>query len=361
MRIKRSSAIVLLLDSDRIVVHNFLTQTTFAADRVVIDIVSRLANWTDDAQVKDSLGGYSSGSVEDALRQLVDLDVLIVEGSEAARRDARYEQNWLWGPFAAAYHFGSQGGVFMSDAQTLDMLGQVAKVSPSPPLYRRNPAGSDTLAAARRPEYGEPFQTMAARRTNRLLLDAAIPFDVVADCLLFSMAITAILEFPEVGDLPLKMTPSGGARNPYEAFVLARKVDGLPAGVHHYSAIDQTFGLLRPGHPPPFPTLLGRQEWTATAAAVIVLVANFDRPMWKYHDPSAYRVTAIEAGHIAQNMLLVATKHGVAANPTAFLAITELEDTLGLDGLTQYPMYAVALGRVAPHDDGDLAAIADPS
>jgi hypothetical protein len=44
--------------------------------------------------------------------------------------------------------------------------------------------------------------------------------------------------------LPLKMTPSGGARNPYEAYVYALNVEGLPFGVYHYSAIDNTLGLL---------------------------------------------------------------------------------------------------------------------
>jgi SagB-type dehydrogenase family enzyme len=241
------------------------------------------------------------------------------------------------------------------------MLSQLAKVSPSPPLYLRNPDASGTVAGTRRPSYGEPFKTMALRRTNRDMLDEALEFSVVSDCLLFSMAITAILEFPEVGDLPLKMTPSGGARNPYEAYVFARKVNGLPAGLYHYSAIDQTFGLMRAGEPPPFPSLLGRQDWTTLASALVILVANFERPMWKYHDPAAYRVTAIEAGHIAQNMLLVATAYGVAANPTGLLCVADLEHALGLDGMMQSPMYAVALGKAAPYAADDLAQVADPS
>jgi len=361
MRIKRTSTIVLLLEFDQVIFHNFLTQTTVAASPVAIEIVSGLATWTDPQQVRDRLGAYSADSVDDAVRQLVDLDVLLIEGSDAARRDADYQRNWLWGPFAAAYHFSTQGGVFMTSEDALGVLSQVAKVSPSPPLYSKNPDGAGVIPTPRRPSYDEPFKTMALRRSNRIMIDQAIGLDVLSDCLLFSMAITAILEFPEVGDLPLKMTPSGGARNPYEAYVLARNVDGLAAGVYHYSAIDQTLGLSRTGAPPPFPTLLGRQAWSATAAAVVVLVANFDRPMWKYHDPAAYRATAIEAGHIAQNMLLVATKHGAVATPSALLSVADLEDLLGLDRLTQSPMYAVALGVPAPHAAGDLAGIVDPS
>src|SRR6202040_3384069 len=106
----------------------------------------------------------------------------------------------------------------------------------------------------------------------------------------FSMAITAFIEDPETVDLPLKMTPSGGARNPYEAYVCVRNVTGLTPGTYHYSALEHSLGTVQDGQPPPFPAMLADQPWTATAAAVIFLVANFDRAMWKYRDPGAYRV-----------------------------------------------------------------------
>jgi SagB-type dehydrogenase family enzyme len=367
MRVKRSSAVVLLLEYDQVIFHNFLAQTTFAANPTAIEIVSSLYNWTELDQLKRRLKDFSGSSVDGAVRQLVDLDVIIVEGSEGARRDEDYLTNWQWGPFAAAYHFSTQGGVFLSDQESEAMLRELAKVSPSPPLYKQNPSGPATVPSPPRPgpgsnvDQGELFRIMAQRRTNRIMLDQAIDFTVVSDCLLFSMAITALLELPGIGELPLKMTPSGGARNPYEAYVLARSVAGLASGVYHYSAIDQSFGLVRAGAPPPFPSLLGKQEWTATGAAVLLLVAHFDRPMWKYHDPAAYRVTAIEAGHIAQNMILTANRHGVVGNPTALLSVAEIEDMLGMRDLNISPMYAVVLGVPEPLDHEDLARVADPA
>jgi nitroreductase len=66
--------------------------------------------------------------------------------------------------------------------------------------------------------------------------------------------------------------------------------------------------------------------------------------MWKYHDPGAYRVTMIEAGHIAQNIMLVATRHGLAANPSGALARGLVEETLGVGGITQAVVYALVLG-----------------
>ena len=156
---------------------------------------------------------------------------------------------------------------------------------------------------------------MARRRTNRFMLDRPLAQRQILDCLLFSMAITAIMEDPLAVDLPLKMTPSGGARNPYEAYVCVRNVEGLEPGTYHYSAMERNLAPLPNGRPPAFERLLAGQHWAAKAGALIFLAANFERTMWKYHNASAYRIIMIEAGHIAQNILLAATHHGLVANP----------------------------------------------
>jgi SagB-type dehydrogenase family enzyme len=351
---------VLFLERDQVVFHNYLTQTTFVAEPVAVELVRVLETWNDVDHVAQRLKSYSSKSVRRAVDQLVDLDVLIIEGSEAARRDAAFERSWLWGPFAAAYHFGSQGGVFLSDQDGEAMLRSLAQVSPSPPLYLTHADDASAIPAPQQASYEEPFRTLAARRTNRVMLAEPMSMLALSDSLLFSMAITAMLNLPGIGDLPLKMTPSGGARNPYEAYVCVRRVDDLAPGIYHYSALQRSFRAVSPGPPPPFPVLLGNQEWTAPAAAVILLVANFERPMWKYHDPAAYRVTAIEAGHIAQNITLVATKYGLVGNPTALINATEVADTLGLTALTQSAMYAVVLGVPAPPGDDDVPRVFEP-
>jgi SagB-type dehydrogenase family enzyme len=78
---------------------------------------------------------------------------------------------------------------------------------------------------------------------------------------------------------------------------------------------------------------------------VVVLAAFFERTMWKYDDPNAYRVILIEAGHIGQNMLLMATEEGLAACPTAALSHDRLFDMLELPSrITCAPVYAIAIG-----------------
>jgi len=341
-----------LLEDDRLVFHNYLRQKTFLANPTALEIVRLLHAWTDLEALYELLPDYSATSILKAIGQLAERGALVLEESEDAVRDAAFSEDWLWGPFAAAYHFSTRVGEFISDEEGGERLRELVKVVPSPPLYQTNDDPAQAITLPNRQNFGEPFQTMARRRTNRVLRDAPISVHHVAECLLFSMAITAVIEDEDIVDLPLKMTPSGGARNPYEAYVCARRVEGLDTGVYHYSAMQQSLQRTGATTLPAFGDLLAGQHWASNAAAVIFLVANFERPMWKYHDGTAYRVTAIEAGHIAQNIMLVATSHGLVANPTGAMDFQRVEEVLGVESPTKAVLYCLILGvpgEAAPH------------
>ena len=121
------------------------------------------------------------------------------------------------------------------------------------------------------------------------------------------------------------VTPSGGARNPFELYVYARNVTGLEPGFYHYAALDHDLGLVRAGQVE-IAALLGGQSWPGRAAAVVFLVAHFPRSMWKYHLAPAYRVVVIEAGFISQNIALAATEHGLSAVPSGALTQPMIEE-----------------------------------
>jgi SagB-type dehydrogenase family enzyme len=138
---------------------------------------------------------------------------------------------------------------------------------------------------------------------------------------------------------------------------VVRSVEGLEPGVYHYAGIDGTLGRLRAGAPPIAP-LLGNQAWSDDAGAVVFLVASFARCAWKYPHFGALRVVFMEAGHIAQNLLLAATAHGLAATPTCALADGLVEELCGLDRVKQAALHAVALGaRAATPGPADVQVV----
>jgi SagB-type dehydrogenase family enzyme len=121
-------------------------------------------------------------------------------------------------------------------------------------------------------------------------------------------------------------------------------VAGLSGGVYHYSAAEHSLGRSSTELVPSPAELLGGQEWFSGAAAIILLVANFARTAWKYRHPTGLRVVLIEAGHIAQNILLAATDQNFACAPTSAINDALAESLLGLDPLAQAAIYAVAIG-----------------
>ncbi|MCK5382460.1 MAG: SagB/ThcOx family dehydrogenase [Gammaproteobacteria bacterium] len=104
----------------------------------------------------------------------------------------------------------------------------------------------------------------------------------------------------------LRAAPSAGALYPLELYVVAGRVDRLPAGVYHYQPDghrllamrrgDRRYGLAQ--------AALG-QSWLADAAAVVVFAAVYERTARKYGE-RAVRYVHIETGHAAQNLFLQA-------------------------------------------------------
>ena len=152
----------------------------------------------------------------------------------------------------------------------------------------------------------------------------------------------------------------GRRRNPYEAYVYARNVEGLAPGFYHYSAYDHDLALVGTNRLPKPSELLGGQDWADEMPCVILLCASLERTMWKYDDPNAYRVVLIEAGHIGQNIMLAATSNGLSACPTAALNHATIRECVSLKRLTDAPIYALTLA-VPGVEAGTSASNAGPA
>lgn len=316
---------------------NFLTKRHFACDDDLLAFLRAVPDWRGGQDLIERFEGLDA----ETLAGLVEMTVLLEEGSPAARREETFLAGWKWGLPTALMHFCLDGVEIMPLEASEQLQREKAKVAPSPPLWLTNDHLRDVTALASSTCSLAPV--MAARRTVR---EAAgiISLGELANCLFAGMGITGETENC-VGKLPLSMTPSGGARNPFEAYVFARAVAGLQPGIYHYSAADHTLGRIGGEPPPDLAALVGNQDWASDKPALIVLAAFLERPMWKYEDGNAYRVMLIEAGHIGQNIALSATAQGLTACPTAALSHDVIRRHLGLDAVMEAPVYALALGR----------------
>jgi SagB-type dehydrogenase family enzyme len=90
----------------------------------------------------------------------------------------------------------------------------------------------------------------------------------------------------------------------------------------------------------------------ARAAACVILAASFQRSRVKY-GLRAFRFVLLEAGHVAQNVLLAAAALNLAALPIGGFFDARLDAFLMLDGLNESALYLIAVGSAAPEAQAD--------
>lgn len=342
MRYRAAQTLVYSRANGDLLACNFLAKTVFACDTDLIAFLGGLAEWRSFDDIAASMGGMNSEEARATVDQLVAVAAILEEGSQLASAEDEFRNGWRWGLPTAMMHFCVQDPDHMTLAESEALQRAKAETGALPQLHTRN---SDfhtvkPLPAAR--DGNALFELMARRRTVRAAAEPTIALKQLSDCLFAGMGITGETR-NVVNPLPLGMTPSGGARNPYEAYVYARSVEGLAPGFYHYSAADHDLGLVETNHRPKISELVGGQDWADEMPCVILLCAELGRTMWKYDDPNAYRVVLIEAGHIGQNIMLAATQHGLTACPTAALSHSAIRECLSLEGITNAPVYALTL------------------
>ena len=147
-----------------------------------------------------------------------------------------------------------------------------------------------------------------------------------------------------LGTVPVRMAPSAGSLQPVNLYVAARRVEGVEAALYHYHPVRHALELARPGDPGPAFASCFMQEFVAASPVVLVLTCSLDRVVWHY-GPRAYRSAHLDAGVLAQNLMLAATGLGLASCAVFGFYDELLDAVLGADGHDEFTALALALGH----------------
>ncbi len=107
---------------------------------------------------------------------------------------------------------------------------------------------------------------------------------------------------------------SGGGIHDLELYLIAGRVEDLPAGAYHYAADRHEFEILPAGEQATAPLLKGAMRAsgaTEPPPVLIKIASRFGRMSWKYRSIS-YATTLKNVGVLYQTMYLVATAMGLA-------------------------------------------------
>jgi putative peptide maturation dehydrogenase len=280
---------------------------------------------------------------------VTDADDELVSGLRA--RDERFEAAH-WHPDAAAYHMATRWrGVDVAAFPDVaaeavaggeEHAGRLVDSLGEPPPHFHVVAGAlDVTELPLVERTGGVYEALARRKTTRLFAaDATLRLEDFST-LLYSV-------FGCHGTAPLyreslvlkKTSPSAGSLHPIEVYPLLSRVEGFDAGLYHYRTRDHALELLEPLDADRARELASRfmcgQSYLATAQAVFVMTARFDRSYWKYRrHERAYATLLLDAGHLSQTLYLVAADLRLGAFVTAAINGADIDERLHLEPATE--------------------------
>jgi len=185
-------------------------------------------------------------------------------------------------------------------------------------------AGADRMIPLPPPTQSPLLRLLEARRSCRQYDPRPMPVDTLAAILAGAYGILRTSMLADGINAFFRGVPSAGGLFPFEIYVLTRSVAGVPDGLQHYNVRRHALEPLADG--PPLEEIHGAllTDPFAREANVIIL---------------------LEAGHIAQAICLLATERGLGSLCMGGFLDGRLNRSLGLDGVGEAVLYAVAVGH----------------
>lgn len=324
---------------------NYLTRARFAANPIVLELVRFFFSPRTIRDAMVEFNSYTRESVGEAILTMIAAQLLLECASPEAARDELLDSRWQpWLP-EGGFHFLTKDAPYIGGDSTPQQMLQSLPDLPQPPLFKKT-AGAASISLPVPPGQNDDFfQTLHARRTHRKFSTAEVALDGISRLLHATWGVHGYVQSKYFGSLPLKTSPSGGARNPVEVYLMALRVSGLEAGLYHYDAKGHVLDRISSGATAQRArAYCADQRFVAGAAALFIMTGVFERTMWKYPHPRAYRVVLLDAGHLGQSFCLAATRLGLAPFSTAALKDSLIEEDLGIDGVSESVLYVTGIG-----------------
>lgn len=144
-----------------------------------------------------------------------------------------------------------------------------------------------------------------------------------------------------------RTVPSGGARHPFETYLIVNRVEGLRSGVYRYLPIEHKLILVSSNKPNPdkVSEACSGQTFVSNAAVVFVWTTIPYRTEWRY-SVIAYKGILVDVGHVCQNLYLAC--EAIEAGTCAILAYEQktIDNLIGVDGENEFTVYLASVGKI---------------
>ena len=148
------------------------------------------------------------------------------------------------------------------------------------------------------------------------------------------------------GQTVLRTVPSGGARHPFETYLLINRVNGLIPGLYRYLSLEHKLclldadeGLKESVHE------ASNEQYVLGSAVVFIWTVIPYRSEWRY-SLLAHKMVAQDSGHVCQNLYLACEAIGAGTCALGAYNQAKMDAVLGVDGDEEFTFYVAPVGRI---------------
>jgi len=186
------------------------------------------------------------------------------------------------------------------------------------------------------------IKLVESRETRRNYSETPLSMQELSFLLWGTQGVKSVTEKPATR----RTVPSAGSRHAFETYLLINRVAGLEPGLYRYMALEHQLAKLQA--PPDINSILTiackNQAHVRNSAVTFFWVAVPMRMVWRYCQ-RGYRYMFLDAGHVCQNLYLLAEAINCGVCAIAAYDDDLVNAALGVDGEEQFTIYIATLGK----------------
>ncbi|MBD3404646.1 MAG: SagB/ThcOx family dehydrogenase [Candidatus Lokiarchaeota archaeon] len=186
------------------------------------------------------------------------------------------------------------------------------------------------------------FDAVSSRKSHRAFTDEKISLEELSFLLWTTQGVH---EVDKKKIWTKRVVPSGGARHPFETYLLINRVEGIKEGVYRYHPIENKLILINSQIDQETVKKAWYQDFIGKSAVIFIWTAIPYRTEWRYSLIS-YKDILIEAGHICQNLYLAC--EAINAGTCAIAAYEQkvVDSLIQVDGKEELAVYLAPVGKI---------------
>jgi SagB-type dehydrogenase family enzyme len=227
---------------------------------------------------------------------------------------------------------------------------------PAPPFQKPYPADAQIIDLVAPQDLTIPsiplLEAINRRKSRRGFIDEPLSLEELSFLLWTTQGIREVATDNRHGKIETtkRTVPSGGSRHPYETYLAVQNVTDLRPGLYRYLALEHKLlelSEIQPDLAARVSKICHLQSFVTRAAVIFIWAVIPYRIEWRY-SVAAHKGTAIEAGHIGQNLYLACEAIGAGTCAIAAYDQTAIDTLLGLDGIDEFVVYISPVGKIPP-------------